>query len=403
MNIEGFRAAAYRPNAVLVVDPKSAEVKVRNNHVLNRVVTWLRRRFSPNPMRDAARDAAHNRFLQAIADRRSGYDGGDVNRARELLADDVLERKPLSSRRIREVLDDLDGRSDATTRVNRRVAAYFRDQTGITNTLAARDLAADSRDEQSDNAESSHSGDVGAGSPSPADDPHDPAPTSGPGTAREDIMVQARIRPFPSESTESAAVPETADDTAVRPPVPPSESTESATVSETAKVSAAGARRTARAQAAKAEAGTMARQRAKPKSLTRELARAGLPGEVATHLKKLIGARDIVDADGLAKHGNERTARWVVENRVGRWYVEALKDKGVKRLAAREGTVSVPSSLLSDIARSIADSPVLRKYPDIKVQARDLIALHVKQEVDQGTSLQGGVAPSEPADRARRS
>ena len=61
-----------------------------------------------------------------------------------------------------------------------------------------------------------------------------------------------------------------------------------------------------------------------------------------------------------------------------------MKNKGVKRLAAREGTVSVPSSLLNDVAKSIADSPVLKKYPDIKVQARDLIAVHVKQEIDRG-------------------
>ena len=363
MNIEGFRAAADRPNAVLVVDPKSAEVKLRSNHVLNRAVTWLRRRFSPSPMRDAARDAAYNRFLQAIADRRSGYDTGDVNRARELLADDVLERKPLTSRRIREVLDDLDGRSGATTRVNRRVASYFRDQTDITNTLAARDLAANSRDEQAGDAESTYSGEVGADPSSLADDPHephDPAPTSEPGTAREDVTTQARTRPSPSESTESGAVP------------------------ETPKASAAGARRTARQQSAKSDVGTTARQSAKPKYLTRELARAKLPGEVAKRLKELIGAGDIVDTEGLAKHGNERTAQWVVENRVGRWYVEALKDRGVKRLAAREGTVSVPHSLLNDVARSIADSPVLKKYSDIKVQARSLIALHVKREIDQG-------------------
>ena len=65
--------------------------------------------------------------------------------------------------------------------------------------------------------------------------------------------------------------------------------------------------------------------------------------------------------------------------------------------------MSVPSSLLNDIARSIADSPVLRKYPDIKVQARDLIALHVKQEIDRGTSVHGGAAPMGPVDRARKS
>ena len=379
MNIEGFRVAADRPNAILEVDLKSAQVKVRNNHVFNRAITWLRRRFSPNPLRHAATDAAHNRFLQAIADRRSGYDGGDVNRARELLADDVLERKPLSSRRIREVLGDLDGRSSATTRINRRVAAYFHDQTGITNTLAARDLAANSRDEQANDTESMYSGEADAGPPDLADDPDDPAPTSESGTAREGVMAETLTHPSPAENAQGGAVP------------------------ETAKAPAPGAQRATGLQTAKSEVGTTAQRGAKPKHLTRELAKAQLPGEVAKHLKKLIGAREIVDSVGLAKHGNKCTAEWVVENRVGRWYVEALKDKGVKRLAAREGTVSVPGSLLSAVAKSIADSPVLKQYPDIKVQARNLIAVHVRQEIDQGSLMHGASAPVEPADRARRS
>lgn len=339
MNIQGFRAAADRPNAIVEVDLKSAQVKVRDNHVFNRAITWLRRRFSPSSSRDTATGAVHNRFLQAIADRRSGYDSGDVSRARELLADDVLERKPLSSRRIREVLDDLDGRSSATTRINRRVAAYFHDEVGITNTLAARDLAAD---------------------------PPDPAPTSESGTPREGVMAETLAHPSPAESAQGATVP------------------------ETAKAPAQDAQQPPQLQTERAEVGTKARERASPKHLTRELAKAKLPGEVAKHLKTLIGAREIVDSHGLAKHGNKRTAEWVVENRVGRWYVEALKDKGVKRMAAREGTVSVPGSLLSAVAKSIADSPVLKNYPDIKVHSRDLIAAHVKQEIDQGT---GGTRP----------
>ena len=207
-------------------------------------------------------------------------------------------------------------------------------------------------------AESDDSGEAGVVPPNLADDPDGPAPTSESGAAREDVTAQAPARPSPSQSTESAAVP------------------------EAASAPAAGGRRTSQPQPATTEVGAAARRGAKPKYLARELAKAKLPGEVATHLKKLIGAGDIVDKDGLARHGNKRTAEWVVENRVGRWYVEALKDKGVKRAATRDGTVSVPSSILDDVARSIADSPALKKYPDIKVQARDLIALRVKQEVD---------------------
>ena len=376
MHIDAFRSAADRSNAILVVDLKSAQVKVRNNHFLNRAITWLQRRFSPNPLRDTATDAAHNRFLQAIADRRSGYDSTDVSRARELLADDVLERKPLSSRRIREVLDDLDGRSSATTRINRRVAAYFHDEMGIGNTLAARDLTAQSRDDQANHAESSYSDEVDTGPRSPTSDPDSPVSTSEPGTTQEEIMAEALTRPSP---TESAAVPES-----VTPP-------------------ALDAQRSAQPQTERVEVGPADQPSAKPKHLTRELTRAKLPGAVATHLKKMIGAREIVDGKSLAKHGNKSTAEWVVENRVGRWYVEAWKDKGVKRMAKREGAVSVPSSLLNDVTKSITDSPALKKYPDIKVQARDMIAAHVKQEIEQGTPMHGGVVPDVPAARAQKS
>ena len=374
MNIEGFRAVADRPNAIMVVDVKSAQVKARNNHVLNRAITWLQRRFSPNPLRDAAMDAAHNRFLQAIADRRSGYDGGDVNRARELLASDVLERRPLSSRRIREVLADLDGRSGPTTRINRRVAAYFHEQAGITNTLAARDLAANARDEQANDAESMDSDAPGAGRPDLVNDAGGPASTSKSGSVREDIMAETFTHPSRTDGTESAAEPVTGN-----APAP-------------------GARGSARVQTEKAEVGTTARSRPSPKNLSRELAKASLPGDVAKHLKKRIGAGEIVDSDGLAKQGNKRTAEWVVENRVGRWYVEALKDKGVKRLAERDGTVSVPSSVLSAVAKSITDSPALKSYPDIKVHSRDLVAAHVRQEIDQRTVRDSGTSSIEPAD-----
>ena len=390
MNIHGFRGVADRPNAVVLVDLKSAHVKVRNNHALNRAITWLQRKFAPNPLRDTATDAARNKFLQAIADRRSGYDSADVDHARELLAEDAMKRKPLSSRRIREVLDDLDGRSSATTRINRRVAAYFYDQTGITSTLAA-----SSRDKQVGNVESMYSDEVGSSPTSVADERGDPVSASDTGTVQEDVMAESLTRPSSSSNSESTVVPETLG----RPSSTPS--TESASVSETSNAPAPDAGRTAQPQAAKAEIGMTVQHGAKPKHLARELAKAKLPREVERHLRKLIDANEIVDSDGLAAHGNNRTAEWVVENRVGRWYVEALKDRGVKRVAEREGAVSVPSSLLSTVAKSIANSPALKKYPDVKVQSRVLIAAHVRQEMDHETTVHGGAAPIEPAGRAR--
>ena len=422
MQIEGFRAVAERPNAIVVVDSKSAQVKVRSNHVFNRAITWLRERFSPDPLRHATTDAARTRFLQAIAHRNSGYDSTDVNRARELLTDDSLERRPLSSRRIREVLDDLDGRSSPTTRVNRRVASIYQEATGRPATLAVRDLAASSQPERAADTLSLYGDPAGAAPPGAADEPGDSESSSEAGTAREDVMADPLPEPYLATSMEGATAPEalvdppspttSTESTAVPGhPSPTTTSAEGATAVATAETPAPGVGRTTEPQAAKAEAGTTAGIRATQKQLTREVARARLPGEVAKPLRRLIASKEIVDSAGLAKHGNKLTAQAVVENRVGEWYVDALKaglkDKGIRRMAKREGTVYVPSSLLNKVARSITDSPALKRFPEIKAEARTLITAHVEQEINEGTVapeavVRAGAGPDAPAHRTQK-
>ena len=401
-------------------------MRVRNNHVFNRAITWLRERISPNPMRHAATDAARNRFLQAIAHRQSGYDGADLNRARDLLADDALARRQLSSRRIREVLNDLDGRSDPTTRVNRRVASYYREQTGISNTLAARDLAAGARIRPADDVLSLYAEEAVAAPPDDvAGEPGDPVPVAATGPARAGVTAEAPTDPSdpsPATSTEGASAPDSFAD-----PAPPT--TRAETTAEPATLAAPSPTTTTEAPAAAgtdeatlppshaegaarppaasvAGGGTTAPGGVPPRLLTRELSRAKLPPEIAKPLRKLIASRGILDADGLAKHGNRRMAGWVEEFRVGKWYVEALKDKATRRMAERGGVVHVPTPLLNKVARSITDSPVLKKYPDIKRDARVLVAAHVQQETERGTVSQeavihGAPGPEEPARRAR--
>ena len=392
MNIDGFRSVADRPNAVVTVDLKSAQLKVRNNHVFNRAISWLRRRISSDPSRDLAMDAARNRFLQAIGDRRSGYDSADVSRARDLLADDIGNHRPLSSRRIREVLDDLDRRSSAATRVNRRVAVAYSEATGRPATLALRDLVAEARNEGAADTLSLY-----------GDEPTAPVAIPETGSAQDDEVTEPRIRPSLDryEPAASAFVPETGRDREdemtepLIPPAPPkitatrhtsTDATVRAAVPEAGTAAASAVQRTDQPRAADAEVGATARQSVKPRDLTRELARAKLPGEVSKYLKKQIGNRNIADSGELARLGNKRLAEWVMENRVGQWYLQARKDKGVKRMAQRDGTVSVPSSLVNDVARSISDSPVLKHYPDVKVHARALVAAHVRRELSGETA-----------------
>ena len=379
MNIDGFRSVAQRPNAIVTVDLKSAQVRVRSNNVFNRAITWLRHRFSSAPSRTLATDAARNRFLQAIGDRRSGYDSADVSRARDLLAEDMENQRPLSTRRIREVLEDLDGRSSPTTRINRRVAVAYSDATGRPATLALRDLVVEAQKERGADTlslygdesvasaappESGMDGEDGLTRPGipPSPDSYEPVAAgfaSEPGTDGEDEMTQPLIPPSSTNATVRAAAPEAATATA-----------------------SAGVR-TDQRQVGEAEVGATARHRTRPKDLARELDKAGFPREVSKYLKKQISSGRIVDTDGLVKHGNKRLAEWVEDNRVGKWYVEARKDKGVKRMAKREGIVTVPKSLCDDISRSITGSPALKHYPDVKVHARALVRAHVRREVGE--------------------
>ena len=216
MNIEGFRSVAERPNAIVTVDLKSAQVRVRSNNVFNRAITWLRHRFSSAPSRTLATDAARNRFLQAIGDRRSGYDSADVSRARDLLAEDMENQRPLSTRRIREVLEDLDGRSSPTTRIDRRVAVAYSDATGRPATLALRDLVAEAQKERGADTLSLY-GDESVASAAPPES----------GMDGEDGLTRPRIPPSPDsyEPVASAAAPEPRmgeEDETTRPLIRPS-------------------------------------------------------------------------------------------------------------------------------------------------------------------------------------
>jgi len=104
MKIHEFRAAAETREALFVVDSKTHMIKARPQNFLNRAIIWLREKNPFNPLARLERQAAHDHFLEAIA-KHNGYDGSDLSRAKDLLKDDQNRGKPLSSRRIREVVE----------------------------------------------------------------------------------------------------------------------------------------------------------------------------------------------------------------------------------------------------------------------------------------------------------
>ena len=131
-----------------------------------------------------------------------------------------------------------------------------------------------------------------------------------------------------------------------------------------------------------AEAGTTgnagAPNPATRKELLRTLGKTAFPGNVKSELKKLVSKGVITDSAGLVGHANKRSADWVMQNRVGRWYGEALKQQGARRKIKHGEELMVSEALLRQITDSIVGSTDIANYPDIKARSRALIAAHVR-------------------------
>ena len=372
MNISDFRDVARLGNARVYLDTASDEIRVRRQTFLNRAVDWVRGRISRNPLEGTERDAAHNRFLRAIADH-SGYDGGDVSRAEALLSTDVIARKPLSARRIREVLHDLDGRSSQAMRDNRTTVAWMATR-GVDERLRELGAEADEgeREVLADRiGRSVHAagrdggrtvGFVEANAVTSAVVGGFLAERTARAEARADLRAPAGDGADARESTAGAAA---ADAGSASPTAPPSERG-SASVE---------AHRTAPPQPA------MPRSPPSRKDLLRQLGAAKLPRKVKGEVRKLVRSGAVADRPSLARHANRRTAEWVRENRIGRWYAEAQKHRGIDVRPRQGGTLMAPTEMLNAVARSITGSEDIVAYPAVKAQARALIAQHVGNEI----------------------
>ena len=124
MHLSEFTAIAGRGDAQIVLDSKTNELKAHRQDRLHRTVRWIRESTSPNRHAQIEKDGALALFMQAIA-AHSAYDAGDKSRADALLFDDVDQRRPLTSLRIREVLTDMDERSTRAMRENRTTASWM--------------------------------------------------------------------------------------------------------------------------------------------------------------------------------------------------------------------------------------------------------------------------------------
>ena len=377
------------PNALVHLDSNTEEIKVTRQTLIHRAVAWIREKVSPNPMAGAERDAAHNRFLRAIADH-SGYDSGDVDRAQALLTVDLFERRPLSSRRVREVIQDLDSRSTPAMRENRTTSAWM-SQRGVDLRLAERapDVSINENERESLSAnvrEAIHV--AGRDGARKVEYPQASTITNrvvdgflderaarieaaarAEAQARAEAPVQDGAAPVTDRERESAGIQ--------AEPQPPVAAAGGA--GDRAGVSPAATPTAGVEAGATGKAG--APDRAARKDLLRLLGKSELPGNLKAEIRKLVKKGDITDSAGLVSTANKRTAAWVQDNRVGRWYGEALKQQGARRKIKHGEELMVSDAMLRQLTESIVKSKEILSYPDVKTQSRALIADHVRREM----------------------
>ena len=389
MNISEFRAVANIRNALVVLDSRTQEIKVRRRTLINRTIAWLKQRISPNPMAGAERDAAHNRFLRAIADY-SGYDSGDVSRAEALLSVDVLQRVPLSSRRIREVMQDLDGRSTQAMRDNRTTVAWMSSR-GVDIRLREQVPEAEINEEERELLSARIDAAIhAAGGDGRRKVESNQASRITDGIV--DAFLEARAARIEAEERARAEALARAEARrqaeAARSTIPGGASL--GPQSNPRHVGAAAGPVDARKSTASAGAGAVGKaaghDRAGQKELLRTLGKAKLPGNLKSELRKLVKAGTIADRARLVSSANQRTADWVMENRVGTWYGEVQKRLGVRGKIKHGEELMASETMLRQVTQSITGAAELLAYPDVEAQSRTLIAAHVRSEIDGQSS-----------------
>ena len=396
MSISEFRTVGQMRNAHVFLDSGTDRLKVRRQDVFHRAVNWIREKVAPNPLARTEQEAVHNRFLRAIAGSLA-YDRGDVSRAEALLSVDLLEGKPLSSRRIREVIQDLDGRSTEAMRENRTTVAWMSGR-GVEERLREQDaVAAVSDDEREMLAgrvgEAIHAaggdgrrrvefaeasklthGVVDEFLQTKADEAR--AAAEARVRAEAEARAQAEAEARARAETAAAAVARRGVDTQ---PTPRSRAA-------TAAPSGKAARESAQTRATGAVGEARQPEPASRKQLQGTLRKAKLPGAVRAVLTKLIKTGEIADRNSLARRGNRQTADWVMENRVGRWYGEAQERVGARKHIKDGEMLMASTTMLREVRESIASAEELLAYPDVKSQARALIAEHARSEVARQSS-----------------
>ncbi len=374
-DIQDFRAVASSvERGILRLDAESDGVKVSGGTWLGRAVAWIKERISPDPLARTSQEAAHGRFLQAIANY-AGYTDRDVSRAEALLTTDLLQGKPLSTRRVREVLGELDAQSTQAKQQNRVLAEGLvsridrrLDELGIVADLDDRNRArlADGIRSAIDQAGQGGGRALTAGEAMRI------------GDEATDAFLKARAVNLADPATRNTSLNKDGGEPA----------------------GSAGAPGVAAAPSASTQApGTGVgvsfnddptyvdvSPEGRKKALLGELAAAQLPKGAARLVEARVKADSIRDIDALALHANQAAAKWVDEKLVDGWYKDALQAQAD---AARKAGIDIKKALPQKpsedlkvhISKVLLNAQEIRPWPEVESQAKGMVDVHVAQAV----------------------
>ena len=424
VSFQDFRnIAETRRDATISVNQSSGNLQVRDNHVLNRLITWVRNKISPrDPVRQQTeRESAYNRFLGAVGKEIRYRD--QLGWVEDQLGADAYVKKPLTSRRVGEIMHQLDTRTTDAHRNTLVTAHYMAGREGsnhfdntLSQKLGGRTMLQDldfkfSPKERAALSQKVYDAVMEAGADGRNDvgqaegsavtervidaelDRHEALIISAKNTARqagEQTAQKAREidaeRPRPKPEMDSAAAARTGQNAM---PVAGTSGAARGVRNLLSRITrrSTGASGTSGATAAtgttRAKGATGTTAAPQTKDLLNELKQADLPRAVRTDMKKSIKAGGIKSFDAFVKQTNEKTYAWVRDNRFGKWYYDALKDSGVR--VGNEVTVPIP--LDEKVEQLISRSPYPVRYADVKVNVRREIDAYI---ADNGAGAASG-------------
>ena len=407
LKYQDFRNIAdTRRDATISVSHSTGNLQIKDNHVLNRLITWVRDKIStPDPSRQyAGRQAAYSKFMGVIRNEIRYRD--QLGWVEDQLGADTYLKKPLTSRKVREILNDLDTRTTEAHRNSLVTAHYMAGLEGssyfsktLAEKLSARPMLQDVHFEFSQNERETLSRKIfdsvmeasadGRNNIGYAEgnavalrvidaelDRHEAQIISAKTTARqagEETAQKARElaaeRPRPKQEMDSAAAARTGQNAM------PETRTSGAARGVRDLLSRITRRPTGATGTSGATVATSATAAPQTKDLLDELKQADLPSAVRADMKKSIMSGGIKSFDTFVQQANQKTYKWVRDNRFGKWYYDALKKSGVR--VGNEVTVPIP--LDEKVEQQINRSPYPVRYADVKVSVRREIDAYIAE------------------------